>query len=369
VHNSCGHDVQSTSARDFALRGHGRGQIWNEMRFCTWIVVAACAACGSSPHGASNDAAAGSNAVGDAAPGSDARPADAAMPISDACLPSPHVGHEVYACNGFNFDVEVPAGCLAGGCGLIIDVPGRTMDAAMQDANTGMRARGDAAGFIVIQPNANPAPPQSTFDPTPADDAKLYDFFTRAIAVYAVDPHRIHMTGFSEGGFMTWRFLCDHADLFASVAPGAAASNCTILQIPACSFTGTQLPSRQLPILYMHGTADEDYVQYECAQPQIDAVVAAWGLTSQGIIASDATYRRTRWTNASGGLLEFISHDYYSTQEVLFIPQTKLEGHCYPGSTDPGGLTGQLMSFKCEQPASFTWGEEVMKFFVAHPKP
>jgi hypothetical protein len=39
------------------------------------------------------------------------------------------------------------------------------------------------------------------------------------------------------------------------------------------------------------------------------------------------------------------------------------------GSTDPGGLTGQLFSFKCEQPASFTWGDEVMKFFVAHPKP
>ena len=188
------------------------------MALRTWgIVAAACAACSSpSQPGATSDGAIGSTGS-DAAIGSDAPPADAAPAIDDPCLPSPHVGHQVYACNGFNFDVEVPAGCLDGGCGLIIDVPGRTMDAAMQDANTGMRARGDASGYVVIQPNANPAPPQSTFNPTPADDAKLYDFFTRAIAVYRSDPHRIHMTGFSEGGFMTWRFLCDHADLFASI--------------------------------------------------------------------------------------------------------------------------------------------------------
>jgi hypothetical protein len=341
------------------------------MALRTWgIVAAACAACSSPSHaGATTDGSIDSAST-DASTGSgSAAPVDAAMAVDDPCLPSPHAGHEVYPCNGFAFDVEVPAACLGGGCGMIFDVAGRTMNAAMEDANTQMRARGTAAGYVVIQPNANPAPPQSTYDPSPTSDAKLYDFLTRAIAVYRSDPHRVHMTGFSEGGFMTWRFLCDHADLFASVAPGAAASNCTVLQIPACSFTGAQMPSRQVPVLYMHGTADEDYVQYECAQPQIDAMVTAWGLTSQGVIASDATYRRTRWTNGSGGLLEFISHDYYSDQEVLFIPQTKLEGHCYPGSTDPGGLTGQLFSFKCEQPAAFTWGDEVMKFFVAHPKP
>lgn len=330
-----------------------------------WFAILVCAAC-ANPPSTTGDAA----IAGDAAITVDAPIAiDAPMPVDDPCFPSPHAGHAAYACNGFTFDVEVPAACIAGGCGLIFDVHGRTMDAAMEDANTELRARGGAAGFIVIQPNANPAPPQSTFMPTPEEDAKLYDFVTRALAVYAIDRHRVHMTGFSEGGFMTWRFLCDHADVFASVAPGAAASNCTILQIPACSFTGTQIPSRQVPVLYMHGTTDEDYVQYECAQPQIDAVVAQWGLASQGVIAQGEGYRRTRWTNPTGGLLEFISHDYFSDQEVLFIPQTKLEGHCYPGSTDPGGLPGQLLSFKCEQPAAFTWGEEVLAFFIAHPRP
>ena len=285
-----------------------------------------------------------------------------------ACLH--HTSPLVYTCNGFNFDVEVPTSCASTAAAVsIIDVPGRTMNAAMEDANTGMRARGDAAGY-----HRDPAERESGAAAVDLQaDAggrreALRLLHARDRGLSPSISHRVHMTGFSEGGFMTWRFLCDHADLFASVAPGAAASNCTSCRFPLLvhRHPDAEPPG---PVLYMHGTADEDYVQYECAQPQIDAMVAAWGLTSQGVIASNATYRRTRWTNASGGLLEFISHDYYSDQEVLFIPQTKLEGHCYPGSTDPGGLAGQLFSFKCEQPASFTWGDEVMKFFVAHPKP
>ena len=332
------------------------------MRLAT--VLAVCGACSSHAHavidgpGGDDTPDANHDAAIDA-------PADAPN-VDDPCFPSPQAGHSVYTCNGFKFDVEVPAACPEAGCGLIFDSHGLTMSAAMQDANDELRMRGGAAGFVVIQPNANPAPPQASFDPK--DDPKLYDFLSRALAVYHIDPHRVHMTGFSQGGFMTWRFLCAHADVFASVAPGAAASNCTVLQIPACKFTGTEIPSRQLPVLYMHGTKDADYVPYSCAQPQIDAVVAAWGLTSDGVIASSPTYRRTRWSNAQGGLLEFLSHDYFSDKKVL-LDQTKLLGHCFPGSTDPGGMPGQLFSFKCEQPADFTWGVELVAFFVSHPKP
>lgn len=36
---------------------------------------------------------------------------------------------------------------------------------------------------------------------------------------WQIDPMRIHMTGFSQGGALSWRFICDHADVLASVAP------------------------------------------------------------------------------------------------------------------------------------------------------
>jgi polyhydroxybutyrate depolymerase len=298
----------------------------------------------------------------------DARSFDAPRPdapsfVSDPCFPNPGAGHHVYACNGLTFDVEVPAACAGGGCGLILDVHGLTMSAAMEDANSELRARGGAAGFVIVQPSATPAPPQASW--SASDDPKIYDFVTRAMAVYAIDADRVHMTGFSQGGFMTWRFLCAHADLFASVAPAAAASNCGA---PACSFTGAEVPSRKIPILYMHGREDHNYIPFSCAQPQVDAIVSAWGLTANGVVASSPTYTRTRWSDAAGTVVEFLAHDYSSNAQVPFVSPSVLQGHCFPGSTDPGNQPGQLFSFRCQQPASFMWGAEVVAFFLAHPR-
>ncbi len=320
------------------------------------VLIVVLVACHSTPHAMPRaDATAGSD-------GYDA--VDGPIGAQTECFPSgPQPGHDVVPCGNILFDIEVPASCVHGGCGVIVDVHGLTMSAAMEDANDELRMRGGAAGFVVIQPNANPAPPQASWSTT--DDPTIYDFLMQAIAVYQIDPRRVHMTGFSQGGFMTWRFLCNHADLFASVAPGAAATGGGI---QACSFTGSELPSRQLPVLYMHGRQDDHYVSFSLAQPQVDAVVAAWSLSSDGVIASDAMYTRTRWSNASGGAIEFIAHDYTSSAEVAGISSTRLDGHCFPGSTDPGGQPGQLFPFGCDQQAAFTWGSEVVAFFVANPK-
>ena len=303
----------------------------------------------------------------DAPASSDAPRIDASVDghevVSDACFPNPGPGHRVYPCNGINFDVEVPSSCPPSGCGIILDVHGLTMSAAMEDANTELRMRGTTAGFVVVQPSANPSPPQASWGA--ADEPKVFDFLTRAIAVYGIDPDRVHMTGFSQGGFMTWRFLCGHADVFASVAPAAAASNCSGQS--ACSFTGSEVPSRKLPILYMHGTADHNYIPFSCAQPQVDAIVSAWGLHDDGVIQSSAMHTRHRWSDGNA-ILEFVAHDYSSNAQVPFVSASELQGHCFPGSTDPGNQPGQLFPFRCQQPAAFTWGSEVVQFFVAHPR-
>ena len=55
-----------------------------------------------------------------------------------------------------------------------------------------------------------------------APDATLVDIVHQFASVFRVGAHKVHVTGFSRGGFVTWRLLCDHADLFASAAPGGA---------------------------------------------------------------------------------------------------------------------------------------------------
>ena len=116
-------------------------------------------------------------------------------------------------------------------------------------------------------------------------------------------------------------------------------------------------------MLDLQGTKDA-LVDYDTAGiPQRDALIAGWNMDAGTQIAGDSTYRRTRYTNANGTDFEFLEHDYVDSACTL----VKVDGHCFPGSDDPGGLTGQACPFRCDPPNSFTWGEEVMKFFIAHP--
>jgi polyhydroxybutyrate depolymerase len=62
-----------------------------------------------------------------------------------------------------------------------------------------------------------------------------------------VDPDRIYFVGHSNGGFMSYRMACDHADLVAAIASLAGA---TFADPAACQ------PEVPVHVLQVHGTAD-----------------------------------------------------------------------------------------------------------------
>ena len=64
---------------------------------------------------------------------------------------------------------------------------------------------------------------------------------------YAVDPGSVHFMGFSNGGFMTYRMACEHADLVASVLVHAGQST---LDPAACA------PSEPVSVLHIHSVDD-----------------------------------------------------------------------------------------------------------------
>lgn len=70
---------------------------------------------------------------------------------------------------------------------------------------------------------------------------------------YTVDPGRIFVVGFSNGGFMAHRMACDHADLVAAVVSIAGAGP---LRAADCR------PRRPVAVLEIHGDADRS-VRYE----------------------------------------------------------------------------------------------------------
>ncbi len=77
-----------------------------------------------------------------------------------------------------------------------------------------------------------------------------------------VDPSRVYMVGMSNGGMMTYRYLCRHADRITAAVSvmGTNMSGCT--------------PDRSLPILHIAGTADR-VVPYKGGRSTAGAILAS----------------------------------------------------------------------------------------------
>jgi hypothetical protein len=332
-------------------------------------VTAAAAADAASDVQVANQPDAANDGAADAASQPDAAidaAAVVAAPLPAGCISDVTPGQRELTCDGLSYLLSVPEACIGRACGLILDVHGGTMSARMQEKNTELGALSlRQGGYIVAQPNAV----FGLFD-AEVDDAKVRAFAEQLIGVFHIDRARVHMTGFSQGGYMTWRFICKHSDLLASAAPAAAAGEANISFEVDCSFSGGEVPARELDILYMHGRRDA-LVDFSNVEAKRAAVVARFGLTAVETLVDLPRYKRTRFSNARGTSFELIEHDYAT--DAAFPAQPPLGvaivGHCYPGSDD---LTvtedGQLMAFGCLPPTDFTWGESVLAFFRAHPR-
>ena len=241
-------------------------------------------------------------------------------------------------------------------CGLIVDLHGHGYDADGHDTDTSLRRRGDEAGYIVVQPTA-------TTDVLgaplwfPQDDAKVTTFVEKAAVAWNVDLGRVHVAGHDSGGWMTWRLVCDRADLFASAAVlGAGASSCPEAINPiSCDFA-ERAPQGQVDLLVGHGAQDE-VVELACTTSQVDDVVDAWGLEAIDTVEPMDGITKTTLANAQGTELEFVVHDFVGEHKSDTLGD--YGGHCVPGGE------GQLA---CSDSGEFAWGEEVVAFFAAHAR-
>ena len=280
------------------------------------------------------------------------------------CVTSLSAGTHVFTCEGLSVAVTAPSTCPAAGCGLILDVHGLFMDAEVEDAMTHLRTLGTAAGYVIVQPTApSGRSPQGPvwFD---TDDTAVFAGMQDVATAWKVDATRIHVTGLSQGGYMAWRLVCAHSDVFGSAAPALAGTpGCPSNNLNGgCTFTGGSTPSRRLPLLFMAGTKDA-VVPTSCTTAQRDAVIGAWALGPKQIVASDATYRRERYAGVGEATMDFLSYDYTTDPNGALAANA---GHCVAGgSPTTGTIWDQL---PCKGPVSFQWGQEVVAFFVAHGK-
>jgi polyhydroxybutyrate depolymerase len=277
-------------------------------------------------------------------------PAQAAPQLT--CPMEVSAGDHTSTCQGLTFLTMVDASCVKGGCGLIVDVHGGTMSALQMRDNTLLHQLAPKKGFIVLHPSATPEKTGGTWnsDQYPA----VASFVKDVITAYKVDEDRVHVTGFSQGGLMTWWFLCNYPQLLASAAPAAAA-----FQENSC-FDASWQP--RAPILYMNGINDRISL-IDQARDMVATMNSSLMLTGGEQIAGDGHYSRKHWQDADGMALDFIEHDYGG--------QAVLDGHCIPGGIDVPGAANStpLNATTCTTgDIKLNWGETVLQWFIDHPR-
>lgn len=175
----------------------------------------------------------------------------------------------------------------------------------------------------------------------------------------AVDPRRVFVVGHSNGGFMSYRMACDHADLIAATVSLAGAPPA---DPAACR------PAEPVAILQVQGSAD-DQVRVEGgtlrgnlapgddrlkAYPSLEASLAEWA-TLDGCAAtptrSATTIDLDRTLSGATGPSE--------TQVSAY------------GSCRPGGAVELWMIQGGGHGPEFTddFGARVVAFLLSHPKP
>lgn len=226
---------------------------------------------------------------------------------------------------------------------LVINVHGRTSNAAQQASVSRVIPKSDAAGFVVIHPQSITSPtsfnggaccdPAST---TNVDDGGFVrELIDEAAARLCIDPDRVYVMGLSNGGYMAYRAACELADRVAAVASVAGA-----LLLSGCA------PSRPVPLLHVHGD-DDLIVSYT-----LGAQSAAGWKDRNGCTTSSTTFQN--------GDSTCVTHTGCTGGADVVMCTVDGGGHQWPG-----GVAIPLLG-KTTQAMSAT--DAAWEFFAAHPR-
>jgi polyhydroxybutyrate depolymerase len=189
---------------------------------------------------------------------------DAAAPDGDGCptlTPGDHTINVVQDGTTRVVYLHVPKGGNNAPLPLVLALGGAGQSGLDFAEDSGYSRLADRARFLVAYPSAAGPRPFWNMNghvPGKPDDVEFLRMALDAIEDTAcVDRGRVYATGVSNGGGMTARLGCDLADRLTAIAPVAGGYG----TLPACH------PARALPILEIHGMADQ-VVPYAGTGPQ-----------------------------------------------------------------------------------------------------
>jgi polyhydroxybutyrate depolymerase len=207
-------------------------------------------------------------------------------------------------------------------------------------AASGMIAKSDAEGFVVVMPNGyqnswNAGTCCGAASTEKLDDVALIRAIFSEVGKHVnIDLDRVYATGLSNGGFMSYRLACEAADIFTAIAPGAGALGKNDIgggTNAASNFTTCE-PSRPVSVLHIHGTAD----------PLISYMLQAPTLQHMALKNGCGTTTRPALQPTSAGDTTCVSHDGCPAGIELTACTIAGGGHCWFGSEDCGTGGGAI---------------------------
>jgi len=214
---------------------------------------------------------------------------------------------------------------------LVINLHGYTSSAQSQMESGDFRSIADTAGFLIVHPLGtddilgNPHW-NNAGNANDADDIGFIEALIDALAAeYNIDNNRVYSTGYSNGGYMSYTLACQLSHRIRAVA--SVAGQMYNGQFESC------IPSRPVPVMEIHGTADPviPYGGGVLGEPTAD-VISFWSgfnncspnpvVTDMPNINTDdgSTTERQVFTNCD----ESIEVEHYKINNG---------GHTWPGTT------------------------------------
>jgi len=147
--------------------------------------------------------------------------------------------------------VHVPEGAQERPAALIIALHGFTEGPEAMRDMTHLDEMADERGFVVAYPEGkngswNGGVCCGLSEWNAVDDVGFIAALIESVsASHCIDPGRVHVTGFSNGGFLAHRVGCELADRVASIGVVAGQQG-----MPSCE------PTRSISVLQIHGSAD-----------------------------------------------------------------------------------------------------------------